>query len=158
ALHIVSGHANFAAASLFPYLWLCYRRARDQLAWAIPLGVVAAVIICDGGTSTPAMATGLLGTLGVIDGVTQKSARPLVALVAGGACAAVFSAPRLLPALEFAIDHPRRQWETDAVMVWEMVRNGYWWRGVAPVAGKRYWFHEYGWRLSYLTPPLILWS
>ena len=43
-------------------------------------------------------------------------------------------------------------------MVWQMVQYGYWWRGVAPVPGKHYWFHEYGWRLSYPTPPLILWS
>jgi hypothetical protein len=159
ALHVSSGHVNFASASLFPYLILFYRRtAHDRLFWGVPLGAVAAWIVCDGGTSTPAMATVLLTTLAIIDAVKKKSARPFLALVLGGACAAAFSAFRLLPALEFATDHPRRQWETDATMIWHMVRDGYWWRGVQPVPGKRYWFHEYGWRLSYLTPPLILWS
>jgi hypothetical protein len=159
ALHVSSGHANFASAALFPYLILFYRNTTyDKIYWAVPLGAVAAWIVCDGGTSTPAMATVLLTTLAIIDAVKLKSARPFLALVLGGACAAAFSAFRLLPALEFATDHPRRQWETDSTMIWHMVRDGFWWRGVQPVPGKRYWFHEYGWRLSYLTPPLILWS
>jgi len=39
-----------------------------------------------------------------------------------------------------------------------MIRNAYWWKGIEPVAGKRYWFHEYGWRLPYLTIPLWIWA
>jgi hypothetical protein len=159
ALHVSSGHANFASAALFPYLIVFYRHTTyDKNIWAIPLGAVAAWIVCDGGTSTPAMATVLLATLATIDAVKLKSARPFVALVLGGACAAALSAFRLLPALEFAVDHPRRQWETDSTMIWQMARDGYWWKGLSPVPGKRYWFHEYCWKLSYLTPPLILWS
>jgi hypothetical protein len=182
ALHVSSGHANFASASLFPYLWLSYRRGLARWVWTIPLGAIAAWIICDGGTSTPAMATVLLATVGTIDAIARRPSaratsrgtaarggdsprfarlawlRPFAVLALGAACAAALSAWRLLPALEFALDHPRRQWETDSTMIWEMLRDGYLWRGVAPVARKRYWFHEYGWRLSYLTPPLILWS
>ncbi len=158
ALHLSSGHSNFASAGLFPYLVLFYRRGRDDLFWAIPLGATAAWVIALGGTSTPAMATVLLSTLAAIDCAQRRSPRPLLVLLAGGACAFVAGAVRILPALEFAIDHPRRQWETDASNLIEMIRNGYWWRGVQPVPGKRYWFHEYGWRLAYITPPLILWS
>jgi hypothetical protein len=158
ALHISSGHVNFASAALFPYLILCYRRGVRALAWAIPLGAVAAWIVADGGTSTPAMAAVLLVTLAAIDAVQLRSARPFAVLLAGGACGALLCAARLLPALEFAVDHPRRQWETDKNTIFEMIRAGFWWRGLKPVAGKRYWFHEYCWRLSYLTPPLILWS
>jgi hypothetical protein len=159
ALHISSGHANFASAALFPYLVVFYRSTTyDNKIWAIPLGGVAAWIVCDGGTSTPAMALVLLATLATTDAVKLRSGRPYLTLLMGGACAAALSAFRLLPALEFAVDHPRHQWETDSTMIWQMLRDGYWWRGVQPVPGKRYWFHEYGWRLSYLTPPLILWS
>jgi hypothetical protein len=144
AMHISSGHANFASAALFPYLIVFYRHTTyDKNIWAIPLGAVAAWIVCDGGTSTPAMATVLLTTLATIDAVKLKSARPYLSLVMGGACAAALSAFRLLPALEFAIDHPRRQWETDSTMIWQMVRDGFWWKGLEPVPGKRYWFHEY---------------
>jgi hypothetical protein len=160
ALHVSSGHVNFASASLFPYLIVFYRRTTyyNNWSWAFPLGVVAAWIVIDGGTSTPAMATVLLLTLACTDAWKLKSARPFAVLAVGGACAALLAAFRLLPALEFAIDHPRRQWETDSNMIWQMVQFGYWWKGVTPVPNKRYWFHEYGWRLSYLTPPLILWS
>ncbi len=159
ALHISSGHANFASAALFPYLIVFYRRTTYySWLWAIPLGAVAAWIVLDGGTSTPAMAAALLATLATIDAVQRRTLRPYAALLLGAAGAAALSAFRLLPALEFALDHPRRQWETDSTMVWQMLQYGYWWRGVAPIGNKHYWFHEYGWRLSYLTPPLILWS
>jgi hypothetical protein len=67
-------------------------------------------------------------------------------------------AVRVLPALEFAVDHPRHLFETDANYPWQMLRNAYWWKGIEPVPGKRYWFHEYGWRLPYLTIPLWLWA
>ncbi|HUQ08158.1 MAG TPA: hypothetical protein VM261_36940, partial [Kofleriaceae bacterium] len=158
ALHLSSGHSNFASAALFPYLILCYRRAVDEPVFAIPLGAIAAWIVAHGGTSTPAMATVLLATLATVDAVRLRRFTPFRALLLGAGCAALIGAVRMLPALEFALDHPRRQWETDFSTPIEMIRNGYWWRGVEPVPGKRYWFHEYGWRLAYITPPFILWS
>jgi hypothetical protein len=161
ALHVSSGHSNFASAGMFPYLVLFYRRANRDLVWTLPLGATAAWIIGLGGTSTPAMATVLLVAVAAIDAVKLRSARPFVSLAAGAACAALLGAARLLPTLEFAIDHPRHQWETDRSTVLEMIRNAYWWRGLEPVAGKRYWFHEYGYKLAYVTPPFIalsLWS
>jgi hypothetical protein len=159
ALHVSAGHVNFAAAALFPYLVLCYRRAaRDRWVWCVPMGALAAWIAADGGTSTPALAAVLLATLAVTDAIELKSARPFAVLAGGAACAALLGAARILPAFEFALDHPRRQWETDSSTLLEMIRNGYWWKGLSPVNGKRYWFHEYGWRLAYVTPPFILWS
>lgn len=158
ALHLSSGHSNFASAALFPYLVICYQRGRDEVEWTIPLGAIAAWIVGLGGTSTPAMATVLLGTLGAIDCVKRRSLLPLRTLALGAGCAALLGAARVLPALEFAIDHPRRQWETDANTIFEIIRNGYWWKGLEGVRGKRYWFHEYGWKLAYVTPPFILWS
>ncbi len=160
ALHVSSGHANFASASLFPYLWLFYRHSvTDEPGawrWTLPLGAVAAWIVADGGTTTPAMATVLLATVATIDAVQKRSARPYLLLLGAAGVAALIGCARLLPTLEFAIDHPRHQWETDANTVWSMIANGYIWRGVEAVSGKHYWFHEYGWRLAYVTPPLIL--
>jgi hypothetical protein len=156
ALHLSSGHSNFASAGLFPYLVLFYRRGSGDLAWAIPLGAVAAWIVALGGTSTPAMAAVLLFTIATTDAITRRSLRPYAVLGAGAGCAALLGAVRLLPALEFSLDHPRRQWETDRSSLFEIIRNGYVWRGLEAVPGKRYWFHEYGWRLSWVTPPFVL--
>ncbi len=158
ALHMASGHTTFAPAGLFPYVILCYRRARTELIWTLPLGALAAWIVAEGGTSTPAIAAVLLGTLAITDAIAGKSARPFMVLAVGGVAALLLGAFRILPAFEFAVDHPRHAWETDSVSIIEMIRNAYWWRGVEQTPGKRYWFHEYGYRLSYLTPPLILWS
>jgi hypothetical protein len=155
ALHLSSGHSNFATAAMFPYLVLFYRRANNDWIWVIPLGLVAAWVVCLGGTSTPAMAAVLLAVVSCIDAIQKRTLRPFAVLAAGGACAILLGAYRIFPTLEFAHDHPRHQWETDANTIWQMISNGFVWRGLEPVPGKRYWFHEYGWRLAYVTPPFI---
>jgi hypothetical protein len=158
ALHFAEGHCTFFGAALFPYAMYFYRRARDEFEWCIPLGFIAAWIVGDGGTSTPPMCMVILATLGTIDAVARRSLRPFAPLVAAGVVAFAVGALRVLPALEFAVDHPRHLFETDANQPWQMIRNAYWWKGIEPVGGKRYWFHEYGWRLPYLTIPLWIWA
>ncbi len=160
ALHISSGHATFTGAALFPYLWLFYRWAvapePQAWRWSLPLGLIAAIIVADGGTFTPAMAAVMLFAVATIDAVTRRSVRPYLPLLLGGVVAVAIGAARILPALEFATDHPRPQSETDGNTIWSMLFDGYLWKGIAPVDGKRYWFHEYGWRLPYITPVLII--
>ena len=158
ALHFAEGHCTFFGAALFPYAMYFYRRARDEFEWCIPLGFIAAWIVGDGGTSTPPMCMVILATLAATDSVARRSLRPFVPLAAAAGVAFAVGALRVLPALEFAVDHPRHLFETDANYPWQMLRNAYWWKGIEPVRGKRYWFHEYGWRLPYLTIPLWLWA
>ncbi|HEY1587047.1 MAG TPA: hypothetical protein VGH63_15235 [Polyangia bacterium] len=158
ALHFAEGHCTFFGAALFPYAMYFYRRARDEFEWCIPLGFIAAWIVGDGGTSTPPMCTVILATLAATDAVARRSLRPFVPLAAAAGVAFAVGALRVLPALEFAVDHPRHLFETDANYPWQMLRNAYWWKGIEPVRGKRYWFHEYGWRLPYLTIPLWIWA
>ena len=158
ALHFAEGHCTFFGAALFPYAMYFYRRSRDEFEWCIPLGFIAAWIVGDGGTSTPPMCMVILATLATIDAVARRSLRPFAPLVAAGVVAFAVGALRVLPALEFAVDHPRHLFETDANQPWQMIRNAYWWKGIEPVGGKRYWFHEYGWRLPYLTIPLWIWA
>ncbi|HXU74808.1 MAG TPA: hypothetical protein VN947_36175 [Polyangia bacterium] len=185
ALHFAEGHCTFFGAALFPYAMYFYRRACDdgegaerpsdligvsaspvgrrlpaqmRWEWAIPLGFIAAWIVGDGGTSTPPMCAVILTTLALIDCVQRRSARPFLPLALAAGIAFAVGAIRVLPALEFAVDHPRHLFETDANFPWQMVRNAYWWKGIEPVPGKRYWFHEYGWRLPYLTVPLWIWA
>ncbi|HEX4458699.1 MAG TPA: hypothetical protein VIA18_12070 [Polyangia bacterium] len=169
ALHYAEGHATFLGATLFPYAMFFYRRsvqaaspATEPLTiawqWTLPLGAIAAWIVGDGGTSTPPMCMVILATLGTIEAVRRRSLRPYLPLVVAGAVAFAVGAVRVLPALEFALDHPRHLFETDANFPWIMIRNAYTWKGIEPVTGKRYWFHEYGWRLPWLTIPLWVWA
>lgn len=158
ALHVASGHSNFASAALFPYLLLFYRRALDEWEWAIPMGAIAAWIVALGGTSTPAMAAVLLATVATMDAVSRRSAKPYLVLVLGAAAALAIGAVRILPATEFAFAHPRQAWETDANNIWQILVNGFRWQNLSPVAGKRYWFHEYCWRMSFVVIPLAIWS
>ena len=81
------------------------------------------------------MATVMLATLATTDAVERRSLRPFVPLAAvGGACAfARRRAARLCRRSSSRVDHPRRQWETDADHAWQIVRNGYWWKGIEPV-------------------------
>jgi hypothetical protein len=157
-LHVSSGHSNFASAALFPYLLLFYRRALDETPWVLPLGAMAAWVVGLGGTSTTALAMVLLFVNGVIDVVVRRSARPMLILVAGALTGGVIGAFRLLPALEFAVDHPRRNNEGDANSLWSILKNGVLWGGLAPTPGKKYWFHEYSWRMPLITVPLVAWG
>lgn len=158
ALHFTEGHCTFFGAALFPWAMYCYRRARDQFEYFIPLGFVAAWIVGDGGTSTPPMCVVILVTLAATDAIERRSPRPFLPLVAAGALAFAIGALRVLPAVEFVLDHPRHLFETDANNPLQMIRNAYWWKGIEPIYGRRYYFHEYGWRLPYLTIPLWIWA
>lgn len=158
ALHILVGHTNFASVGLFPYLVLFYRRSLEDRRYVFAVGGIAAWIIALGGTSTPAWAMILLLTIALIDTVSLRTSTPFKVLAIGTVCAVGFSAFRLFPALQFAIDHPRRQWQTDSTGLFQLIANGYRWMSDDPLPHKLYRFHEYGWRLSYITPPLILWS
>jgi hypothetical protein len=158
ALHTLVGHTNFASVGLFPYLVLFYRRSLEDRRYVIAVGGIAAWTIALGGTSTPAWAMVLLLTIAVIDTASLRTSKPFKVLALGTVCAVGFSAFRLFPALEFAIDHPRRQWQTDSTGLFQLITNGYRWMSDDPLPHKLYRFHEYGWRLSYITPPLIVWS
>ena len=163
AIRLGTGHLNFASAALFPYLLLVYFRSRTEWEWSLPLGAIMAWVFALGGTSTPAMAMILLGTVAAWDMLERRSLRPALGLVSAAVVCALVGAFRLVPTFEFALDHPRPKDERDANNILEIIRNGYWWRGIKPVAslepwfhGKKYWFHEYGYKLSYLTIPLLL--
>lgn len=160
ALHLGEGHVGFSGAALFPYLLYFQRRATEdgQWEWVIPLGAVAALVVAQAGTSSPAMAVVLLATTAIIDAVARRSLRPFAVLAAAGVVAAAVGALRLAPVLEFTYHHPRPMFETDSNPIWVTLVNMYKWGGVEPVSGKRYYFHEYGWKLAYVTPPLVLWS
>ncbi len=156
ALHLAVGHPNFAGAALFPYLVLFYRRSLEDLRYATILGAFAAWVVGLGGTSTPAIAAVLLATVAVCDVAARRDARPLLAIACGGGWALLLGGARILPALEFAIDHPRRMHEVDSMSLAWLLRAGFESRGLGQAPGLRYGFHEYGWHLPLVTIPLIV--
>ena len=90
-----------------------------QIEWAIPLGCIAAWIVGDGGTSTPPMCMVHPGDAG--DHRRRASAARCVRSCRSPPPAWSRSPSvrvRVLPALEFALDHPRHLFETDANYPW----------------------------------------
>lgn len=156
-LHLSSGHLNFASAALFPYLVLCHRRAcAGEWEWSIPLGALMAWIIGLGGTTTPAMATVFLFVSGVIETIRLRSWRPFAYLALAAIAAVIIGAFRLFPVFEFVTAHPRPMYETDYNSLPFLFSNAFKWLGLQSVAGHKYWFHEYGWKLPYLAWAFVI--
>jgi hypothetical protein len=158
SIRLANGQSNIVQCALFPYLLLFYRRGLEQWEWALPLGAIAAWVIGMGGTNASAIAAVLLFTAAAIDAIARRSGRPFAILAAGALTCLLIDAFRILPTLQFVHDHPRHRPDNDRSAIWEIIRNAYWWQGLKPVKGHEYWFHEYGWKLAYLTPPFLIWS
>lgn len=158
ALHLSSGHLNFAGAALYPYLLLCYFRALERgWRWLIPGGAVLAWMAGLGGTYTTPMAVALLGVVAVTAAVERRSWRPVAWAALLGLIALLLGAVRLLPTLEFALAHPRPVNEKDANELGDMVVAFLRWQPhTVGVPGHRYWWHEYGCHLSYVVLGLAL--
>lgn len=154
-LHLSIGHLNFAGAALLPYLLWCQRRAHTQLEWVIPLGALMAWLIGLGGTTTPAIASVVLAVGALSALITRRDARPLWVLAGAVLATGVIGALRLLPALQFAVDHPRPMNQTDFNLLPFLWKTAVLWRGPGAVPGKPYAFHEYGWKLPILVWPLL---
>ena len=174
ALHLASGHINFAGVALYPYLIYCYDRALARWQWAIPAGALAAWIALLGGTFTPPMAGELLvlwatvsallpeatpgGAPNAARAVAARLGRNYALLLLCALIALCLSAARMLPALEFIIDHPRAPFRrTPDVSTLPQLLGDLWLRrDFGPLPGRRYWSHEYTARLPVLIAPLLL--
>ena len=154
--HFSIGHVSFFGATLLPHLVYFYRRGLDELRWAVAAGAVAALIVLQGGTSTAVMAAVCLGAVVVVDAVAQRSTRPLVVAAAAAASALALGAYRILPALEFALDHPRHTTETDRFGLAGVLRAAVSFDVAGKLPGQRYALHEYAWRLPLLAWPLVV--
>ncbi|MSP60245.1 MAG: hypothetical protein EXR72_07870 [Myxococcales bacterium] len=155
-LHFSSGHATFVGVTLLPYLLLAYDRALDEIEYAVPAGMVAAWIALEGGTFTPPMAAELLLLWATMEAIKRRSVRPFVLLAACGGVALAVGAVRMFPVLEFIKDHPRPPFlrAADASGPWWIAWDLIAWREFGPVAGRKYWSHEYTARLPYVLLPL----
>src|SRR5207249_1808934 len=133
--------------TLFPYLLLFYRRGLVELEWALPLGALAGWVIGMGGTNASAIAAVLLFAAALTDVIQRRSARPFAVLAGAALTCLLVDAFRVLPTMQFVVDHPRHRADKDGENLFEMIRAAYWWRSLKPVSGHEYWFHEYGYKL-----------
>lgn len=175
ALHLSSGHINFAGVALYPYLLYCYDRALGRWEWTIPAGALAAWIALLGGTFTPPMAGELLVLWATVSALlpepaglsaTQAGWRGMAARLLRNyglllLCALIalgLSAARMLPALEFIIDHPRAPFRRtpDVSTLLQLFGDLWLRRDFGPLPGRRYWSHEYTARLPLVLAPLLL--
>lgn len=177
AMHLSSGHINFAGAALYPYLLYCYDRAISRWHFALPAGALAAWIALLGGTFTPPMAGELLWLWATVDAlmaeprpgdppaarlpvVLRRLGRNYALLLLCAAVALLLSAARMLPALEFIIDHPRAPFRRtpDVSTLPQLLTDLWFWRDFGPMPRRRYWSHEYTARLPALTAVLVLFT
>ncbi|HEY3357298.1 MAG TPA: hypothetical protein VGQ83_28870 [Polyangia bacterium] len=157
AVRFATGHLSFLGVTLFPTLLLCFDRSLGAepraWRWLVPAGLVAAWIALLGGTFTPPMAVELLVGWAALRAIERRSARPFVHLLVLGAVALAAGAVRLLPALEFVRDHPRPAFvrAPDRSTAWQVLADLVATRELAPLAGRKYWGHEYAARLPALV-------
>ena len=171
AIHLGAGHINFASVALFPYLVYCFDRSLSRVEWILPTGALAAWVALFGGTFTPALAGELLllwatgaawlprdGHDGDSRPVLRRLARAYGLLLVAALAALFLGAYRMLPALEFIIDHPRPTFRRtpDMTVIFWLLSDLFSWREFGPLPGRKYWSHEYTARLPSLIAPLLL--
>lgn len=172
AVHLSAGHINFAGVALFPFLIYFFDRALvdKESRFILPAAAFAAWIALYGGTFTPALAGELL-LLWVPIAAVRRSAyedaiggrfllRAAGLLVACGGLALLVGAYRMVPALEFIIDHPRPLFRRtpDTTLLPRLFWDLFAWRDLGPLAGRKYWSHEYTARLPQILAPLLVLS
>lgn len=167
AIHLGAGHINFASVALFPYLVYCFDRSLTRVEWILPTGALAAWVALFGGTFTPALAGELLllwatGAAWLPGGgarpVLKRLGRAYGLLLMAALVALILGAYRMLPALEFIIDHPRPTFRRtpDMTVIFWLLSDLFSWREFGPLPGRKYWSHEYTARLPAVIAPLLL--
>jgi hypothetical protein len=170
AMHLSAGHINFASVALFPLLIYFFDRSFEQARWIIAAGAIAAWIAVYGGTFTPALAGELLllwvpvvaarlpqeqdeGRAGV-----RFLGKAAVLLAVCAVVAFFVAAYRMLPALEFIVDHPRPLFRRtpDTTLLHRLLWDLFAWRDLGPLPGRKYWSHEYTARLPQVVAPLVV--
>lgn len=172
AVHLSAGHINFAGVALFPFLIYFFDRALvdKELRFILPAAAFAAWIAVFGGTFTPALAGELLlmwvpvaAARRPLSGDDAEATGRFLLRAAGllslcGGLALLVGAYRMVPALEFIIDHPRPLFRRtpDTTILPRLFWDLFAWRDLGPLPGRKYWSHEYTARLPQLVAPLVI--
>lgn len=170
ALHLSVGHINFAGALLYPLLLYFFVRATEELRFLLWAGAIAGWIASLGGTFTPAMAGEVLLLWATMQALwpmeheqhtgsrLRDGLRVYGLLIAVALVALCLSAYRMLPTLEFIIDHPRPPFRRtpDVTLLKQVVFDLFAYRDFGALSGRKYWSHEYTARLPQVVIPLLL--
>ena len=109
ALHVAVGHVTFLPYFYLPWLLWLFIEAVSTGSFRHGTGAAAimALAVWNGGVIIAVMAAVALGILAATAAACRRDWRPVAMLAFVGALMALFSAPKLLPALIFAAD-PRK--------------------------------------------------
>lgn len=156
--HFSQGHFTVQGVVLLPYMLVFYLLALER-SWLWSLGGAAMVawMAFLGGIYTLPAACVMLGTMAVGDAAGERRWRPLIVAVAIGVAGLALGAIRLIPALEFALDHPRAMRENDANHLFEFVAAFFSWQTRSTsMSGHLYRWHEYCSHIAYVALGLAL--
>ena len=106
-LHIAEGHLEWCVLGLMPWLLLCLLGLARDLRFVIWGGLLLASIMTFGSVYVVAMYVPFLSVWSALESVRRHRWRILFGWLAMILLAALLSAPKLLPQLEFTSAHPR---------------------------------------------------
>lgn len=107
ALHLTEGHLWMLTGAYLPWVVTCFERGVTRPWLAALAGVLAALMLGEGGALPLPLATVLIVVYALALAVRDRSLAPLVALSIAGAVGLLLSAPKMLPMLELLGRHPR---------------------------------------------------
>jgi hypothetical protein len=161
ALHVAEGHSTMLPAFYLPLqlFWFCRAMSGGTIRDALLAAAVAALTVINGGLHiVPVMIVGF-GTLALVAAATQRSWRPVLALVVIGAAGIAYAAPKLVPMVAYIESESFRDHRPlgvrDAMTV-KMVEHAY--LDSHQTRRSRFGDHEYGWHEygNYIGAPAVL--
>lgn len=107
ALRVHSGHLTYLSTAYTPLLIGLWHIAARHRSAPILAGLVAALMLMEGGVYDLIYAFFLIAVLALVRAIAQRTPRPLLCLALIGAWAVGFGAIKLVPVFEYMADNPR---------------------------------------------------
>ncbi len=111
---VVVGHTTFFPFALMPWAVLFYLHAKEKAGFALLSAATLAVMFLSGGIYPLYFTAMFIGIYALFDSVEQQKLKPVLIVAGIFALAALFSAAKLLPMLEFAsgLENPTTQYNS----------------------------------------------
>jgi hypothetical protein len=158
AIHLRVGHSVFLPGFYLPLQLFFFFKAYKTGEWKYVAlaGITMALMILNGGTHILPMSIAAVGCFSIVAAIARRDWRPIALATAFGAAALTYSAPKLLPVVQFVsspqFSDTRNPTEKPDLVTLEMLKQTY----LTPtqdVGGRlpmqRHGWHEYG---NYIGP------
>ncbi|MBI2574327.1 YfhO family protein [Candidatus Woesearchaeota archaeon] len=111
---VVVGHTTFFPFALMPWAVLFYLHAREKAGFALLSAATLAVMLLSGAVYPLYFTAMFIGIYALFDSVQQQKLKPIIIVAGIFALAALFSAVKLLPMLEFTsgLENPTTQYNS----------------------------------------------